>query len=256
MAIIGLKRPIIAPITEETTSATTYGAGRVLAKAISANVSINNAGTEPLYADDEASETASGFSDGTVEIGIDDLSDSIAAYILGHTITNVGGVDELVASTDDIGPYLGLGFVRIRVKSGVKSYQAKIIKKVQFQEPSEETTTKGKEIEWQTPSLTGSILVPADKKWKRQATFATEADATNWIDGILNTTTVSKTALNAKIADIDALTPATYTSASWGAMAVARYLAGLVSANAEASQAAVDAAVANLTDVQGDLVAI
>ena len=134
MAIIGLKRPIIAPIESETDSATVYGAGRVLAKAISANVTINNAGTDPLFADDEASETAAGFSDGTIELGIDDLSDSINAYILGHQIVNVGGIDELQASTDDIGPYLGLGFVRVRVKNNVKSYQVKIIKKVQFQE--------------------------------------------------------------------------------------------------------------------------
>lgn len=254
MAIIGLKRPVIAPITEETDSATTYGSGQVLAKMISANVSINNSGTDPLYADDEASETDAAFADGTVEIGIDDLSDTIYAYVLGHEIKSINGQDEVWASTADTGPYVGLGFVRIRKKNNIISYQPKIIKKVQFAEPSEETTTKGKSVEWQTPSLTGTILVPKDKYWKRQTTFATEAEAMAWIEGILHLTAVSKTALTAKLAEIDALTPATYTSTSWGAMAVARYLAGLVSANAEASQAAVDAAVANLTDVQGDLI--
>jgi phi13 family phage major tail protein len=254
MAIIGLKRPVIAEIDTETTSATTYKSGQILAKAISANVTINNAGTDPLFADDEAAETASGFSDGTIELGIDDLTDAIAAYVLGHQIVNVGGVDELQASTEDVGLYLGLGFTRIRIKNGVKTYQAKIIKKVQFSEPSEETTTKGKSIEWQTPTLSGTILVPADKMWKRQATFATEAEATNWIDGILNTTAVSKTALNAKITVIDGLNKELYTSATWGPMAVSRYLAGLVSMNAESSQAAVDAALADLTSVQGDLI--
>ena len=141
----------------------------------------------------------------------------------------------------------------MRIKAGVKTYQAKIIKKIQFAEPSEETTTKGKSIEWQTPTLSGTILVPADKVWKRQATLATEADATNWIDGILNTTAVSKTALNAKIADINGLMPGDYTSASWGDMAVSLYLAEIVSANPEASQAACDAATADLTAVQADL---
>lgn len=254
MAIIGLKRPIIAPIESETDSATVYGAGRVLAKAISANVAINNAGVDPLFADDEASETAAGFSDGTIELGIDDLSDSIAGYILGHQIISVGGVDELQASTDDVGPYLGLGFVRVRIKNNVKSYQAKIIKKVQFQEPSEETTTKGKSIEWQTPSLTGTILVPTDKVWKRQVTLDTEEAALSWVEGILNLTTVSKVALLSEIADVDALTPATYTSASWGVVAVQRYLAGIVASNVEAGQAAVDAATAELIAAQGDLV--
>ena len=140
-----------------------------------------------------------GFSDGTIELGIDDLSDSIAGYILGHQIVNVGGIDELQASTDDVGPYLGLGFVRVRIKNNVKSYQAKIIKKVQFQEPSEETTTKGKSIEWQTPTLTGTILVPTDKVWKRQATLDTEEAALSWVEGILNLTAVSKDALLSEI---------------------------------------------------------
>lgn len=256
MAIIGLKRPVIAPITEETESATTYGSGRILAKAISANITINNAGTDPLFADDEAAETASGFSDGTIELGVDDITDTNAAYILGHTYAEVNGVNELTASTEDTGPYLGIGFVRVRIKAGEKTYQAKIIKKVQFSEPSEETTTKGKSIEWQTPTLSGTILVPTDKVWKRQATLATEADAINWIDGILNTTAVSKVALNAKIAVINGLMPGDYTSASWGDMAVSLYLAEIVSANPEASQAACDAATADLTAVQADLVEI
>jgi len=136
----------------------------------------------------------------------------------------------------------------------VKSYQAKIIKKVQFQEPSEETTTKGKSIEWQTPTLTGTILVPADKVWKRQATLDTEEAALSWVEGILNLTAVSKDALLSEIGDVDALTPEDYTSASWGALAVQRYLAGIVASNVEAGQAAVDAAEAALIAAQADLV--
>lgn len=254
MAIIGLKRPVIAEIDSETTSGTTYKNGQILAKALSANISINNDDAEPLWADDEASETSAGFTDGTIEIGIDDLSDEKAATVLGHTIENIGGVDELVASTEDQPPYLGIGFVRIRMKNNVKSYAARILKKVKFQEPSEETTTKGKSIEWQTPTLTGNILVPADKKWKRQATFATEADAINWIDGILHTTAVSKTALNAKIATISELNEELYTCTTWAGVAVSMYLAGIVSANAEASQAAVDAALASLTAAETALI--
>lgn len=59
---------------------------------------------------------------------------------------------------------------------------------------------------------------------------------------VANATPVSKTALKADMDSTDALDPATYTSETWGDVAVARYLAGVVYANAHALQTEVDAA--------------
>lgn len=249
MARIGLKRPIVAEITEETNASTTYGTGEIMAKAISANININNVGTEPLYADDEASETASGFADGTIEMNIDDLSDAMYAKLCGHSVVEVGGVSEIQAGSNDMGPYVGLGFTLVRVKNGVRTYPARIIKKIQFAEPSEEAKTKGKEIEWQTPNMNGTILMPADGVWKRQATFNAEQEAFDWIDGILNTGgAVSKTALDAQLAAAELLEPEDYTSETWGALAIQVYLGGIVSDNPEVSQAKVTAAAAAIED--------
>jgi hypothetical protein len=62
------------------------------------------------------------------------------------------------------------------------------------------------------------------------------------VTSIVAATPVSKTALKSDMDSTDLLTPADYTSASWGDVAVARYLAGLVYANAHALQTEVDAA--------------
>ena len=257
MAMIGLKRPVVSPIESETAENTSYGVGRVLAKALSANININSSGTDPLWADNESSETSSEFSDGTIEIGIDDLTDANYAFLLGHLAKNVAGVDEIWAHNSDTGPFVGIGVVLMRKKNGIISYPARVIKKVQFTEPSEETTTKGKSIEWKTPTLSGNILVPADGYWKRQATFTSEQDAMNWVDGILHTAgPVTKNALSAKIATIEALTPATYTSATWGELAVELYIAKLVNGNQDAAQATVDAALSDLAAKQTALVTI
>lgn len=257
MARIGLKRPIVSEITEETNEGTTYGTGEVMAKAISANININNIGTEPLYADDEASETASGFADGTIEINIDDLSDPMYSKLCGHASVEVGGVSELWAGKNDMGPYVGLGFVMVRMKNGVRTYPARIIKKIQFSEPSEEAKTKGKEIEWQTPNMNGAILMPKDGYWKRQATFETEQDAFDWIDGILHTgSPVSKTALDAQLAAVELLEPEDYTSETWGALSIQVYLGGIVSDNPEASQAKVTSAASAIEDAIAALEAV
>lgn len=62
------------------------------------------------------------------------------------------------------------------------------------------------------------------------------------VTSIVAATPVSKTALKADMDSTDLLTPATYTAASWGDVAVARYLAGLVYLDAHALQTEVDAA--------------
>ena len=64
MAKIGLKYPVYAPATEEG-STITYGTGAVLAKAISANISIENNDVK-LYADDAIAESDNSFASGTV----------------------------------------------------------------------------------------------------------------------------------------------------------------------------------------------
>lgn len=184
MAKIGLKYPVYAPATE-TDSAISYGTGAVLAKAISANISIENNDVK-LYADDAVCESDNSFSDGTVTIGVDDLYDAakvaLLAYIEGATIDATTGAKELSAGTGTPA-IVGFGFYGKVVRNRVSYWRAIWLKKVQFAEPSDELATKGESLEFGTPELEGAIMLAPDGKWKEEGTFSAEAGAKAWLDG-------------------------------------------------------------------------
>lgn len=184
MAKIGLKYPVYSPATE-TASAISYGTGAVLAKAISANIAIENNDVK-LYADDGIAEIDSSFASGTVTIGIDDLYDtakvSLLDYVAGAVVDAVTGAKELSVGTASPA-YVGFGFYGKVVRNKVAYWRAIWLKKVQFSEPSDELATKGENVEFSTPELEGTIMMAADGKWKEEGTFSTEAAAKAWLDG-------------------------------------------------------------------------
>jgi len=184
MAKIGLKYPVYAP-AEETDSSISYGTGAVLAKAISANINIENNDVK-LYADDAVAETDNSFASGTITIGIDDLYDAakvaLLDYIEGDTVDVATGAKELSVGTASPA-YVGFGFYGKVVRNKVNYWRAIWLKKVQFAEPSDEMQTKGENVEFLTQTLEGTIMLAADGKWKDEATFSTEAGAKAWLDG-------------------------------------------------------------------------
>jgi phi13 family phage major tail protein len=184
MAKIGLKYPVYSPATE-TDSAITYGTGAVLAKAISANIAIENNDVK-LYADDVIAEGDTSFSSGTVTIGIDDLYDAakvaLLDYVAGDTVDVATGAKELSVGTASPA-YVGFGFYGKVIRNKVPYWRAIWLKKVQFSEPSDELKTKGESVEFGTPTLEGTIMMAADGKWKEEATFSTEAGAKAYLDG-------------------------------------------------------------------------
>lgn len=190
MAFIGMKYVVAAPITAETKGqAVTYAAGFVVGKAISGNLTWER-NDNPLYADDAIAENDNSVLGGTLEIGVDDLADAVRNKLLGEKEVAVGtGTDASTEyETDDsAAPYVGVGFIRVRRKSGVTSYQAVWFHKVQFGEESEEAQTKGESIEWQTPTISGEIMAVQNdatlaNNFRRRATFATEAEAVAWLN--------------------------------------------------------------------------
>lgn len=253
MARIGLKMPIVSKILAE--SPLTYDTGRVLAEMMEAKVNINNSGVEPLYGNDNITETDSGFSDGTIEFKPTDISDANYTYLLGHTLTNVTGGTVVDSKITDIAPYVGFGFYMVRKRNGALSYLPRLFPKVQYSEPSEEAKTKGKSIEWQTDTLTGTILTMPGVAWCRRGTFTTEAAAIDWLSAALNYGgAADKTALNAKIAVVVALDPEDYTSASWAACHAKLTAAQAVSADSASGSASIAAALSELTSAQTALV--
>lgn len=190
MAFIGMRHVVAAKIATETPGAAlTYDAGMVVGKAIQGNLTWDR-NDNPLYADDAIAENDNGATGGSIELVTDDLLDAVRAYLLGDEEITVGTSPNTTTeyeSTDEPAPYVGFGYMRVRVKNGVTSYQAVWYHKAQFGETSENAQTKGQTIEWQTPTLTGHIMGVNDNadgqiRFRRRATFDTAAAATAWLD--------------------------------------------------------------------------
>ena len=82
MATIGLDKLYYAPITEDENGEETYGTPVQLAKAMSADLTVEIA-EATLYADDGAAEIVKEFKSGTLSLGVDDIGASAAAALTG-----------------------------------------------------------------------------------------------------------------------------------------------------------------------------
>lgn len=258
MAYIGLKHPVFAPIaTEPSGLLPTYGTGLVVGRAIAANVAIELSDSK-LAADDMIAEVDNSFISGTITTGIDDLSDEALQGWLGAKKVVVGGVDVIRSAATYEAPNGGFGYYRVRKKNGVRSYRAYWYYKTKWGMPSEDAATKPNgTIEWQTPTVEGTIMTvsDSDNTWRDQATFATDAEAVAWLDELANIgEPADLTALNAEIAAAESLDPETYTSVSWVDVAVALENATTVAVMDNPSQTRVDAAKVALTTARTGLV--
>jgi len=209
MAKLGLKYPVFA-IATETTSAISYASGAVLAKAITANVSIETNDVK-LYADDAIAESDHSFSSGTVTVEVDDLSNAAQLALLGYTegstIDATLGAKELKAGGADSPAYVGFGFYGKKVVNKLSRWRAIWLKKVQFAEPEDEMATKGETAEFGTTSLEGTIMVAADGYWKEEATFDTEAEAVAYLNGKAGISSTPSNNLSALAFSNGTLTP-------------------------------------------------
>ena len=190
MAFVGMKYVVAAPLKEEKIGAApVYDDGVVVGRAMSADITYNR-GNTALKADDVDAENDNSITGGSLTIGVDDVADEVQAKLLGQDVTEEGEYDE----TGDSAPYIGLGYIRVRRFKGVTSYVAYWIFKTQLGINSESAATKQDTIQWQTPTLTGSLMgiQPDDGmkiKFRRRKTFTgetAEKDARAWLNRMAN----------------------------------------------------------------------
>lgn len=197
MAIIGVSKPYVAKYSN-TDSTVTYTAGQILDKMTQLDATINSAKNNNFYADNAIAETDRSFSGGTLTVNTADLGPEVSALILGITpvaISEIEGVtdedvNELIFDDDQQNPYLGFGCIIKKRVNNEDKWRAIIFTKIQFAVPSDAATTQGETIEWQTPTLSGTIMRDDSAKhtWKREATFTTEAQAEAYIKARLGIT--------------------------------------------------------------------
>lgn len=151
MATIGLDKLFYASITEDKDGNETYGTPVQLAKAISADLSVElNEAT--LFADDGQAEAVKEFKSGTLSLGVDDIGTEAAAGLVGATIDKNG---VLISGGEDAAKPVAIGF---RAKKSNGKYKYYWLYKVLFGVPATNLATKGDSITFSTPTIEGTIF--------------------------------------------------------------------------------------------------
>lgn len=183
MATIGLDKLYYAAIAEDEAGEETYETPVQLAKAISAELSVELA-EATLYADDGAAEIVKEFKSGTLSLGIDDIGATVASVLTGATIDDN---HVLISGGEDGGAPVAIGF-RAKKSNGKNKYYW--LYRVKFGIPATNLATKGDSITFSTPTIEGTVLtrnkadVSGKHPWKAEVTEGDTGVAnetiTNW----------------------------------------------------------------------------
>lgn len=181
MATIGLDKLFYSKITEDENGEETYATPIPLAKAMTAELSIELA-EATLYADDGASEVVKEFQSGTLTLGIDDIGTAVAEDLTGAKIDSN---KVLISAGEDGGTPVAVGF---RAKKSNGKYRYFWLYRVKFGIPATNLTTKGESIEFSTPSIEGTVT--RRNKPDTQGKHPWKAEV-NEDDTAVNSTTIS-----------------------------------------------------------------
>ncbi|ENI0827713.1 phage tail protein [Listeria innocua] len=151
MATIGLDKLYYATTTDDENGEEIYGTPTQLAKAISAELSVELA-EATLYADDGAAEIVKEFKNGTISLGVDDIGSTTAAALTGVTVDKNNVV---VSNSEDGGDPVAVGF---RAKKSNGKYKYYWLYRVKFGIPATNLATKGDSITFSTPTIEGTFL--------------------------------------------------------------------------------------------------
>ena len=151
MSTIGLDSLYYAKITEDANGDETYSSPIKLAKAMTAELSVELA-EATLFADDGASEIVKEFKSGTISLGIDDIGVTAAQDLTGAKIDNNHVV---VSTSDDSCEPVAIGF---RAKKSNGKYRYYWLYRVKFGIPGASLQTKGDSITFSTPTIEGTVM--------------------------------------------------------------------------------------------------
>jgi phi13 family phage major tail protein len=169
MATIGMDKLFYAKITEDDNGEETYGVPISLAKAISADLSIELA-EAILYADDGAAYVVKDFKTGTLSLGVDDIGVAAAQDLTGALVDDNGVL--ISASENDSVP-VAVGFRALKPNGRYRYFW---LFRVKFGIPATNLQTKGDSITFQTPTIAGTVMrrnrvdILGKHPWKAEVT--------------------------------------------------------------------------------------
>lgn len=189
MAYIGMRNPVAAPITAYTEgSAITYGSGMVLGPAVAANLTFDVA-DNPDYGDDVIVDNDNGINGYSATLETNNITKEGRAMVLGWE--PVGTTVTHYDVTDAAAPYVGWGFIRVKLFKGVRSYEAFWFHRSQFSPNGINASTKQRQITWNHPQMNvqgmGVRLDNSGKaKYFQWMEFDSESAAQAWLYGKAN----------------------------------------------------------------------
>jgi len=151
LATIGLDNMVYAKITEGANGEESYGVPKILAKAIKADLSIELA-EAALYADDALAHSVKAFKGGKLSLGVEDIGVPVAADLTGASVDDNG---VLVASGEDDGCLVAVGFRALKPDNRYRYFW---LYRTKFAVPSSNLQTKGDSIQFQTPTIEGTLM--------------------------------------------------------------------------------------------------
>jgi len=178
MPFKGCRYPKICPLTItqnlDGTETETKGTGLVFGKATSIEETVN-ASPVNFYADDALTVSDTEFTDGTLKVGLDDLTDTAEATVLGRTITEDGWVE---GSGDDNPPYCIFSWVvPIKLSTGSVKYRLMEVLRAMFEPVSGSFKSKEKSVTLTGPTINGTFMLNAAGKYERHKDFDTSTQA-------------------------------------------------------------------------------
>lgn len=195
MATIGLSKPYYAIYNWNGTDQPTYSGGGLLGKATELSLSLDEGDANILYADNGPAESDNQFTGGSLSVSTDDLLPAPMLGVLGLVaeLMRISGVQTpnaqwLVYDDRQAIPYVGFGGIIKKRQSGATKWVALVLLKVQFSNPGVDAVTQGETIEWQTPTLSATVMRDdsVNHRWQLMSTpLDTEADAEAAVKSIL-----------------------------------------------------------------------
>lgn len=194
MAYIGMRNPVVAPITAEADgSPITYGTGMILGPAVAANLTFDVA-DNPDYGNDVIIDNDNGINGYSATLETNNITKEGRAMALGwKPVTGTGSAVTHYEVTADAAPYVGWGFIRVKMFRGDRSYEAFWFHKSQFSPNGINAATKQRQIEWNHPQMNvqgmgvylDSSGTPKYFDWME---FASEPAAQAWLFARANIT--------------------------------------------------------------------
>lgn len=180
MAIKGLSY-MVAGKYAYSNSAISYSEGKVLGKAVSYALNLDAPAANNLYGDNEIAESDNAlFSSGTLDLNATDFTETVRAWMYGITARTegTGTTTTFYDYDDDADPIeMGVGLIELHQIDNTDKWQPVILTRVKPQYINAQAQTKGETIDWQTPTVTCTVMRAEDSKHRwmtRGDMYATE----------------------------------------------------------------------------------